>query len=799
MGSPTESTHERTEAQLRSILEGTGATGDEFFHSLVRHLAAALDMQYVFVGELSPADPDRVRTRALWARGDFGENFEYALPGTPCEGVVKKELCVYPDGVRELFPRDTLLAEMGVESYLGTPLLSPSGGLLGLLVVMDNRPMQEQQRARDLVTIFAARAGPELERQRSEEALRRSEERTQLILDSALVAVISMDARGVVTGWNAPAEGAFGWPAREAVGRDLADLIIPPQHREAHRQGLQHFLETGEGFVLGKRVELSALHRDGHEFPVELAIATLQTGNSCEFSAFVRDISERVRAEEQRREFEGQLRQAQKAESLGILAGGVAHDFNNLLTGILSNAGTARRNIPAESPAQRYLAEVIQGSNAAGHLTGQLLAYAGRGRFQVRPLDLSAEVLAIETLLQVSVRGKGRLSLDLAEQLPATEADPVQIHQVLMNLVTNAAESDAAEVPIRVSTRAVELRAEDLHELVSGSEAHLGPYVALEVADAGGGMDAATRERVFEPFFTTKATGRGLGLAATLGIVHGHRGGISIDSKASSGTTFRVFFPASHKQVRPIPSDRSGDLSGQGVVLIVDDDEYVLQGVYFALEGFGYSAILADSGPKALDFMRDRAHEIDLVLLDLTMPGMNGEETLRALRELQPGIKVLLSSGYDEDHVSQQFRSLRIDGFLRKPYDPEQLAAAVKRILGGTEQDATPAAPELDALRESYAKRLPGRLVELDTALRTARAAGASEADARSAQRLAHTLKGTAGSYGFADVGAALETIDHALLKILEDGPRDASEWAKLDHALSLARASLDGGMDPAR
>ena len=475
MGSPTENTRERTEAQLRSVLEGTGATGDEFFHSLVRHLAAALDMQYVFVGELSPADPDQVRTRALWARGDFGENFEYALSGTPCEAVVNKELCVYPDGVRELFPRDTLLAEMGVESYLGTPLLSPSGDLLGLLVVMDDRPMQEQQRARDLVTIFAARAGAELERLRSEEALRRSEERTQLILDSALDAVITMDARGVVTGWNAPAERAFGWPARDAIGRDLADLIIPPPHREAHRRGLQQFLDSGEGPVLGKRVELSALHRDGHEFPVELAIATLESTDSCEFSAFVRDISERVRAEEQQREFEAQLRQAQKAESLGILAGGVAHDFNNLLTGILSNAGTARRNIPAESPAQRYLAEVIQGSNAAGHLTGQLLAYAGRGRFQVRPLDLSAEVLAIETLLQVSVRGKGRLSLDLAEQLPAIEADPVQIHQVLMNLVTNAAESDAAEVPIRVSTRAVELRAEDLHELVSGSEAHLGP------------------------------------------------------------------------------------------------------------------------------------------------------------------------------------------------------------------------------------------------------------------------------------------------------------------------------------
>ena len=532
----------------------------------------------------------------------------YAVPG-----VVNKELCVYPDGVQALFPHDALLREMGVESYLGTPLLNPSGGLLGLLVVMDDRPMQEQQRARDLVTIFAARAGAELERLRTEEALRRSEERTQLILDTALDAVITMDVRGVVTGWNAPAENAFGWTAREAIGRDLADLIIPPLHREAHRRGLKHFLDTGEGPVLGKRVELSALHRDAHEFPVELAIATLRSGDSCEFSAFVRDISERVRAEEQRRELEAQIQQAQKAESLGILAGGVAHDFNNLLTGILSNAGTARKNLPAESPSQRYLAEVIQGSNAAAHLTRQLLAYAGRGRFDVRPLDVSAEARAIETLLQVSVRGTGRLSLDLDEQLPAIEADPVQIHQILMNLVTNAAESDAAEVPIRVSTRAVELRTEDLHELVPGSEAQPGPYVALEVADAGGGMDAPTRQRVFEPFFTTKATGRGLGLAATLGIVHGHGGGISIDSKAASGTTFRVFFPVSDKQVRSIPNERLTDSSGQGVVLVVDDDEYVLQGVFFALEGFGYSAILADSGPKALDFMRDRGHEIDLV------------------------------------------------------------------------------------------------------------------------------------------------------------------------------------------
>ncbi len=792
MGSPTESTSERTEAQLRSILEGTGATGDEFFHSLVRHLAAALDMQYAFVGELSPTDPNRVRTRALWARKDFGENFEYGLPGTPCEGVVNKELCVYPDGVQELFPHDALLGEMGVQSYLGTPLLNPSGGLLGLLVVMDDRPMQEQQRARDLVTIFAARAGAELERLRTEDALLRSEERTQLILDSALDAVITMDARGVVTGWNAPAEGAFGWSAREAIGRDLSELIIPPTHREAHRRGLRHFLDTGEGPVLGKRVELSALRRDGNEFPVELAIATLQTGDSCEFSAFIRDITERVRVEEQRREFDAQLQKAQKAESLGILAGGVAHDFNNLLTGILSNAGTARRNLPAESPAQRYLAEVMQGSNAAAHLTGQLLAYAGRGRFQLRSLDLSAEVTAIETLLQVSVRGKGSLSLDLREQLPAIEADPVQVHQVLMNLVTNAAESDAAEVPIRVGTRAVELRAEDLHRLVPGSEAKPGPYVALEVTDAGSGMDAATRERIFEPFFTTKATGRGLGLAATLGIVHGHGGGISIDSKAAAGTTFRVFFPASDKPVQTIRNDRPGDLSGQGVILVVDDDEYVLQGVYFALEGFGYSAILADSGPKALEFMRIRGHEIDLVLLDLTMPGMDGEETLRALRESRPGIKVLLSSGYDEDRVTRQFRSLQIDGFLRKPYDPDQLAMAVKRILGGTEQDATPEIPELDSLRVSYAKRLPGRLAELAAALRAAKEAGASEADARHAHQLAHTLKGTAGSYGFTEVGSELESIEATLFSMLEGGPRGASEWAKLDRALSRARASLD-------
>jgi PAS domain S-box-containing protein len=779
---------------LRSIVEGTAAnTGEAFFRSLVRHLAAALEVRYVFVGEVRGVQRDTVGTLAVWAGDDFDDNFEYPLAGTPCENVVRQTMCFYPGGVQRLFPQDVLLAKMGAESYLGTPIFGASGDPLGLLCVLDPLPMQESPQARDLLAIFASRAGAELERERAEEAVRQSEERTRLIIDRALDAVITIDAAGLITDWNARAEAIFGWERYEALGQSLSDLIIPPRYRGAHERGLKRFLLKGEGPILNRRVEMTALRRNGAEFPVELSIAAFRTRDTFEFSGFLRDLTSARQAEEERRRLEDHIQHAQKLESLGVLAGGIAHDFNNLLTGILANAGAARRQVLRDSFVARALDEIAQASKVASRLTGQLLAYAGKGRLDVQALDLTDEVRMLEPLLESSVRDRASLVLDLEPDLPAIEADPVQIQQILMNLAINAAESSQLGGHVRLTTRALDVAPSDLSGLVPGSALRAGPCVALDVEDEGCGMDAATRERIFEPFFSTKATGRGLGLAAVLGIVRSHRGGVRLESTPGVGTRFGLLFPVSERSVERAAAQVSVDLHGQGSVLIVDDDEYVLQALYYGLSGYGYSVILADGGTRAVELFRARAGEVDLVVLDLMMPGMGGDETLRELRAIRPDVRVLISTGYGEDEAARRLASQGVEGFLRKPYDPEELAAEVKRLMetGGTTEPVDDTSRVMESLRASYRQRLPDKLRELETRLRDARGGGSAERREQ-ARLLAHTLKGTAGSYGFVDVASELEFIESVLDELPADQAADAASWSRIEEALSRARSCLE-------
>jgi len=784
----------RSRERLRAIVEGTATkTGDEFFRSLVRHLAAALGVEHVFVGEVLLDEPQRVTTLAVWAGDDFGNDFEYELADTPCAEVVNQGLCFYPKEIRQRFPRDRLLAEARVQSYLGAPLFDSSGRPLGLLVAMDGRPMDEDPQGQDLLKIFAGRAGAELERQRAAAALLESETRSRLIIETMLDAVITIDPQSTVTGWNARAEEIFGWTQAEAIGRVLVDLIIPPEFRDAHRRGVERFLETGEGPLLGKRIEIEGLHKNGRRLPVELAIATMRSGDSYEFSAFLQDISERKRAEEERARLESQIQHAQKLESLGVLAGGIAHDFNNLLTGILGNAGIARRELPSDHPVQQRLAEVLQGSEIASHLTGQLLDYAGRGQMQSRPVDLSAEARALESLLRTSVRERGSLQLDLATGLPAIRADPGQLHQVLMNLAINAAESSEEKVQIRIRTRTVELAADELSLLVPGSPLAAGHHVALEVEDDGRGLEDDTQKRIFDPFFTTKANGRGLGLAAMLGIVHQHGGGIRVRSSPSTGSRFQILFPASGEPVEQAPEVSARNLTGRGLVLVVDDDEYVLEAVRHSLESYGYSAIVAESGERAVEIFRERQAEIDMVVLDLIMGGMDGGETFEVLRNIRPDVRVLLSTGYDTTKATRRVATDSLAGVLRKPYLPEQLAAEVKRLLGNDRGAPLPAESQsqLADLRASYRSKLPELLSGLASAVRAARPADASEQSRREAWQLAHRIKGTAGSYGFDEVAESLAAIDALLEGMIERSEARESEWLEIEKALARAVASL--------
>jgi len=498
----------------------------------------------------------------------------------------------------------------------------------------------------------------------------------------------------------------------------------------------------------------------------------------------------------ERRALEDKLQNAQRLESLNVLAGGIAHDFNNLLTGILSNAGTARRKLAANEAAQQHLSEIVRGSKIAAHLTGQLLAYAGRGQFQVLARDLTAEVREIQDLLESAVRRKANLDFQLADDLPAILADPIQIQQVLMNFVVNAAESADAAVDVRIETKAIEITENDLRELVPGSPLKPGRGVALDVTDNGSGMDAETLERIFDPFFTTKSAGRGLGLAASLGIVHRHQGGIRVKSQPGRGTSSRIVFPASDQIVRPLVERPVSDLSGHGVILVVDDDDYILQAVYVALESFGYSVLLANSGATAVQIFEERSEQIDLVLLDMLMPGMSGEETFGALRAIRPDVKVLLSTGFAPDEAAQRFTDEGLAGFLRKPYDPNQLAGEVQQIIErGSGQPEEQMDEALRGLRASYRERLPDQFGELTKRLRASREAGGSEAFLQ-AREIAHRLAGTAGSYGLGDIGAALEKIDDALREVSAEDIENA-RWGDIDAAVAEIREHFSPGGNP--
>jgi signal transduction histidine kinase/CheY-like chemotaxis protein len=389
---------------------------------------------------------------------------------------------------------------------------------------------------------------------------------------------------------------------------------------------------------------------------------------------------ERVKAEEG----EEAVRRAQKLESLGVLAGGIAHDFNNLLGAVLGNLNLLQLKTPADTPEQLLLANMEKAINRAANLTKQMLAYSGKGHFVTRHLDLNLVVLELTSLLEACISKRTLLHLDLGRDLVSVFGDQAQLQQVVMNLVTNASESlDGKDGEIRISTRVQDLDGVAAARASRVVPTRPGPHVVLEVSDNGQGMTPEVQARIFDPFFTTKASGRGLGLSAMLGILRGHGAGIEILSEPQRGSTFRVLFPAAGvlpDRDEPAPAPTQVRFSGQ--VLVVDDEPGILEAAGAMLESFGLQVATAPDGVQAMEFMATGGADVKLVLLDLTMPRMDGRQTLQALRQLHPTLPVILSSGYDP-HLSPEGRQV-IDprAFLRKPYTRLDLQRTLTEALG---------------------------------------------------------------------------------------------------------------------
>jgi signal transduction histidine kinase len=465
----------------------------------------------------------------------------------------------------------------------------------------------------------------------------------------------------------------------EIIGQNIADLI--PHVADRTLEVIGEALATGETQMFEYVLDMPDGERHFEARHVPLGVD--------ETLAIIRDVTEQVNARRERKALEARMQLTQKLESLGVLAGGIAHDFNNLLTGIMGNAGLALREIEEGHPVQGRLQDIDKAAQHAAELTAELtaelLAYSGKAAFVVEPQDLSALVGEMGHLLRTAVSKKVQLRLDLPDELPLFEGDATQIRQVVMNLITNASDALGDLVGIiRIETGSFFANEEYLSHCMANVGVPPGDYVYVEVADTGCGMDRETLAHIFEPFFTTKFTGRGLGLAAVVGIVRGHGGTLRIESERGAGTSFRVLLPITDRPALTITEDSpEAEVLGSATVLVVDDEEAVRQAVTSILDSAGYLVLLASNGLEALEMFQDAGEHIDLVLLDMTMPVMDGEETLLALRTVDPDVRVLLTSGYMEAETLGRFGDVGQVDFIQKPYQPASLMQKVARVLKG--------------------------------------------------------------------------------------------------------------------
>ena len=473
------------------------------------------------------------------------------------------------------------------------------------------------------------------------------------------------------------------------IGRPFADVLNSSEDRGVFLGRYRALFRRPAGKILEARIQCV----QGPAFYAQLEGAILETPldgprerGAPLLMLAVTDITARKAAEEQRWQLEQQMQQTQKLESLGVLAGGIAHDFNNLLTVILGNASLALDELPSMSPARDSLRVIEKTALRAAELCRQMLAYSGQGRFVIETIHLDELICEMASLFKSSLPKKATLDLNLADALPPLRGDPSQIRQVVMNLVINAAEAlgDRSGV-VTVSTGAMQCRPDDLAGAYREERLTEGMYVWLEVSDTGCGMNSETQRRVFEPFFTTKFTGRGLGLSAVLGIVRGHQGALQVASTPGQGTTFKVLFPAAPPvgpQSASPPRAPLGAWQGMGIVLLVDDEDSVRTLGARMLERIGFQVLVASDGQEALELYQVRQGEIVLVLLDLTMPYMDGEETFQQLRCFDPQVRVVMTSGYTETEMALRFTGQPRCGFLQKPYTLEGLTRCLREALG---------------------------------------------------------------------------------------------------------------------
>ncbi|RPH89938.1 MAG: PAS domain-containing sensor histidine kinase, partial [Desulfobacteraceae bacterium] len=537
---------------------------------------------------------------------------------------------------------------------LGTILYRPEGGFAGIICA--SRDIGERKKI-------------EVEQKQLEENLKREKERFQVLVDASPLGVSLVGPDGRYKYLNPKFTAIFGYTLEDVpAGRDWFRKAYPDEtyRREVIVQWMKDLQEFPSGESRPRTFKV--ICKDGAEKVIHFSPVSMETGDQL---VIYEDITER-------KKLEVQLIQAQKMEAVGTLAGGIAHDFNNLLMAIQGNVSLMLMDLPAHHPDRERLQQIEGCVRSGADLTKQLLGFARRGKYQVKPTDLNDLIAKASALFGRTQKGI-RIHQKFARGAWAVEVDRGQMEQVLLNLLVNAWQAMPQGGDLYLETQNVFL---DAH-YVQPFEVKLGNYVKTSVTDTGIGMDEETKQRIFEPFFTTKERGRGtgLGLATVYGIIKGHEGFITVYSEPDRGTTFNFYIPASARAAEEEKKEHAVLKTGQGGILLVDDEEAILQVAAQLLEKLGYTVFKAHNGREALDLYSQKAGEIDLVILDLIMPVMGGGEAFQNLKKLNPGVKVLLSSGYSINGLAKEILDQGCRGFIQKPFDLKEISVKIREIL----------------------------------------------------------------------------------------------------------------------
>lgn len=647
---------------FRSMMEGAEeGRACDMLDLIARHLCIALGLSLVYVGE---AHPGSIRTVSVCDGARKTDNFEFGINGTPCEEIVAGRRVVYPDKVSEMFPSDARL--VGASGFIGAPLFDQSGKVIGVLAGISGGTIASVEDAHGLLGMFASMAAIDLQRRCAITRLEKSERLMKEAQHLARVGYWEWDVANDRAVWSDELYSIFGLEKGTSVDYQVFLGSVHPSDMEKVKKAVSDVMAGTRPMEMEYRVVLPG----GYERIVFDKFETEfdKSGRPVRLKGMVQDITERKKTELE-------LMKADKLDSLGVFAAGIAHDFNNLLLSILGNVTVARTYLRPEDNISAILAEIEKASMRARGLTRQMLTLSKGGVPVKEPLRL--DELARNICSMVVRSTETRCEFAMPVDLWQVEADEAQISQVLNNIVLNARQAMADSGTIKLEAENVTLDADNSLNLKEGR------YVRLSVRDSGTGVGPGIIGKVFDPFFTTRKKASGLGLAVSYSIIKKHGGLITVESEEGTGSAFHVWLPA-----YTVAAQTGADafaVKGGAKVLVMDDDELVRDVVAMMLSMLGYEAGIAVDGTEAVELFRKArlsGEPYDIAILDLVVPGgMDGRETLERLKEIDPAVRAIVSTGFSHDPVVANFKELGFAGVLAKPYVVSEFASVVKKVL----------------------------------------------------------------------------------------------------------------------